>query len=79
MAKLWMGNLADDVTDEDLRALLVKYGFPEPLGITRVGEEGPRPAATVEFPGTTSAELTELARRVHDLFWRGRRIHVQAV
>jgi RNA recognition motif-containing protein len=79
MAKLWIGNLAADVTDEDLRALLVKYGLSEPGSIARVGAEGPRPAATVEFPGVTSAELGELARRIHDLFWRGRRLNVQVM
>jgi RNA recognition motif-containing protein len=79
MAKLWIGNIAPDATDEDLRALLAKYGFPEAGAIERIADQGPRPAATVDFPGQISADLAEFARRIHDLFWRGRRLNVQVV
>jgi RNA recognition motif-containing protein len=79
MAKVWIGNLAPDVTDDELRALLKKYGFPEPGDITRVGADGPRPAATVDFPAQISSDLTGLATRLHDLYWRGRRLNVQAM
>lgn len=79
MAKLWIGNIPADVTDDDLRALLAKYGFPQAGTIERVGGEGPRPAATVDFPGEISADLAESARRIHDLFWHGRRLNVQVV
>ncbi len=76
MAKLWIGNLAPDVSDEDLRAFLVKYGFPEPGEIERVGSDGPRPAATVAFHTKTSSELVDLAGRIHDVFWRGHTLNV---
>jgi RNA recognition motif-containing protein len=79
MAKVWVGNVAPEVTDDELRTFLEKYGFPEPGQITRVGSEGPRPAASVEFPGKTTGELAEFARRIHDVFWRGHRLHVQVV
>lgn len=79
MAKLWLGNLASDVTDDELRAFLAKYGFPEPGEIERVGGEGPRPAATVAFHATPSSELAQLAARIHDVFWRGHTLNAQVL
>ena len=79
MAKVWVGNVAPDVTDDELRAFLKKYGFPEPGEVTRIAGDGSRPAAAIEFPGETTGELAELVRRIHDVFWRGRRLHVQVV
>jgi RNA recognition motif-containing protein len=79
MAKLWISNLAPDVTDDDLRAFLTKYGFPEAGEIERIGADGPRPGATVTFPGKTTSELGALATRVHDMFWRGHTLNVQVL
>jgi RNA recognition motif-containing protein len=79
MANLWIGNMAPDVSDDDLQAFLVKYGFPASAEIQRVEAEGPRPAALVVFHNLTTSELTELSRRIHDLFWRGHTLNVQVV
>lgn len=79
MAKLWIGNLAPEVTDDDLLAFLAKYGFPEAGEIQRIGSDDPRPGATVTFPGKTSSELGALAARVHDMYWRGHTLNVQVL
>jgi RNA recognition motif-containing protein len=79
MAKLWIGNFAPDVTDEELRAFLVKYGFPEPDESERIDADGPRPAATVAFHAKTTSELAELATRIHDVYWRGHSLNVQVL
>ena len=77
MAKLWVGNMAPEVTEEDLKAFLVKYGFPEANAIERIGSEGTHPGAMVVFAGKTTSELRELAARVHGMYWRGHTLNVQ--
>lgn len=79
MANLWIGNLAPGVSDDDLRAFLSKYGFPEASEIQHVEADGPRPAALVPYHGLTTSELGGLARRIHDVYWRGRTLNVQVV
>ncbi|MCU0806070.1 MAG: RNA-binding protein [Burkholderiales bacterium] len=76
MAKLLVGNLPPDTKEEDLKALLVKYGFPPFTSMEAVAGDGSRPAAALEFEGVAAETLRKLAPRVHDLFWVDRRINV---
>jgi hypothetical protein len=69
IAKLWIGNVAPEVTDAELRTFLTKHGFPEPSAVERIADQGPRPAVAVDLPGEISADLAPLAGRLHDLFW----------
>ena len=46
---LWIGNLASEVTDDDLKAFVTKYGCPAPERIERVTGDGSRPAAVLFF------------------------------
>ncbi len=48
---LWIGNIAPEVTDEELAAFVVKYGCPRPERIERVPGDGSRPAAVLAFDG----------------------------
>jgi len=79
MAKLWVSNLAPDVTDQDLCDFLVKYGFPQPGEIERIDGASDHPAVTVAFHSKTTSELAELATRVHDVYWRGHALDVQVL
>jgi hypothetical protein len=47
-------NIAAEVNDDELRAFLTKYGFPERSAIERIADQGPRPAVTVDLPGEIS-------------------------
>ena len=79
MAKLWIGNIAPGTSDEELKALLVKYGFPAFDGIQRVDGDGSRPAAMVSFDSTAATDLQALQPRVEGLFWKNRRLNVQVM
>ncbi|MGZ5172379.1 MAG: RNA recognition motif domain-containing protein [Burkholderiales bacterium] len=79
MAKLWIGNIAPDTSDEELKALLVKYGFPQFDGIQHVPGDGSRPAAMVTFEATDAMKLQQLQPRVHNLFWKNRRLNVEVI
>ena len=64
MATLWVGNFAPDTSDEELKALLVKYGFPAFDGIERMPGDGSRPAAILRFDTTPQFALRQLQSRV---------------
>jgi hypothetical protein len=79
MAILWVGNIAPGTSDEELKALLVKYGFPACDGIQHVPGDGTRPAALVNFEQADPLQLQQLQTRVHNLFWKDRRLNVTVV
>jgi RNA recognition motif-containing protein len=76
--KLWIGNIAPEASDDDLRDLLKKYGAVEVTTIERVAEEGSRPAAIVEVVAGQEA-LYKLTQRLNGLFWKGRSLTAQSM
>jgi hypothetical protein len=79
MAQLWIGNIAPGTSDDELKALLVKYGFPACDEIKQVPGDGSRPAVTVSFDATDALQLQQLQPRVHNLYWKERRLNVTVV
>jgi len=79
MADLFVGNIDADIDDDEIKAFLVKYGFPPFDGITHVAGEGSRPAVVLTFDGTDAELLRRLQPRVHNLFWKNRTINVQVM
>ena len=79
MAKLWIGNIAPDTPDDEVKALLVKYGFPAFDAIEHVPGSGSRPAVMLTFEGTDALALEKLQPRLHNLFWKNRRLNVSVV
>lgn len=79
MAQLWIGNIAPGTSDDEVKALLVKYGFPEFDGIQHIPGDGSRPAAMVMFEGTDPLKLQQLQPRVHNLYWKERRLNVSVI
>jgi len=76
--KLWMGNIAPETSDDEVRALLVKYGMPSVVSVNRVAEEGTRPAAIVEVVGLTE-DMYRITQRLNGMYWKGRSLTVQAL
>ena len=79
MAQLWIGNIAPGTTEDELKALLVKYGFPEYDSIQHVEGDGTRPAVMISFDKTDTLQLQKLQPRVHNLFWKDRRLNVSVM
>lgn len=79
MADLWLGNLPTDVSDEEIKDFLVKYGFPPFDGIEHFPGDGSRPAAQVTFKQVSSEALHNLQPRIDDMFWKDRRLTVQVI
>jgi hypothetical protein len=79
MARLWLGNIEAGTTDDEIKAFLVKYGFPEFDKIEHVAGDGPRPAAIVTFGGATADGLRTLQGRIHDMYWKKGRLNAQVL
>jgi hypothetical protein len=79
MATLWIGNIAPGTSDDELKALLVKYGFPAFDGIEHIPGDGSRPAVMLTFYQTDAMQLQQLQARVHNLFWKERRLNVSVM
>jgi hypothetical protein len=79
MAELWIGNVAEDTSDDEIKEFLIKYGFPPFDAIERFAGTGSRPAVVLSFHGTTADGLRSLHMRVHNMFWKGRTIVVQVL
>jgi hypothetical protein len=79
MATLWIGNIKPGTSDDELKALLVKYGFPACDGIEHVPGDGSRPAVMVTFETTDAIVLQKLQQRMDNLFWKDRRLNVSVM
>jgi RNA recognition motif-containing protein len=74
--KLWIGNIAPDTSDEELREFLKKYGVDTVASIERVAGDGSRPAAVVDVAATPEG-LMKLTQRLNGMFWKGKTLVVQ--
>ena len=76
--KLWIGNMAPDTTDEEIRAFVTKYAPSlEIKAIQRVDGDGSRPGAAIEFTDTPYGEVEKISLRLHGMYWKGRELFVQ--
>lgn len=76
MARLLIGNIAPETSDDEVKALLVKYGFPDCDGMERIVGNGSRPAVMVTFEGADAVALEGLQARMQNLYWKNRRLNV---
>ena len=76
--KLWIGNIAPGTSDEELRALVAKYGVDTVASIEQVPGDGSRPAAILEVGGTAEG-MMKVTQRLNGLYWKGRSLTVQAM
>lgn len=76
MASLLIGNVDSSASDDDIRELLARYGFPPCGSIEHMPGDGSRPAVLLHYEGAPAAALRSLQPRLQDLYWRERKIHV---
>ena len=76
--KLWIGNIAPDTTDDEIRAFVTKYAPTLQIkSIQRIEGDGTRPAASIEFEDTPYGSVEKISMRLHGMFWKGRDLVVQ--
>jgi len=76
--KLWIGNIAPGTSDDELRALLTKYGIAAISSIEAAPGDGTRPAAMVEVEAAPEMVL-KVTQRLNGMYWKGRSLTVQAM
>jgi hypothetical protein len=74
MVRLMLGNIEPGTSDDEIQEFLVKYGFPPYDEIEHVPGDGSRPAAALTFHSLNPETLGKLQSRVHNLFWKNRRV-----
>jgi hypothetical protein len=79
MASLLIGNVDGSASDEDIRALLERYGFPPFDSIEHLPGDGSRPSVLLRYGGAPAEALRLLQPRLHDLFWKDRKIQVSVI
>ncbi len=78
--KLWIGNMAPDTTDEEIRAFVTKYAPTLAIkSIQRVDGDGSRPGAAIEFVDTPYGSVEKISLRLHGMHWKGRELFVQTL
>jgi len=75
MARLLLGNLEPGTGDEEVRDFLVKYGFPPYEKI----EHEPGETVLLTFTDLDEAKLFTLQQRVHDMFWKSRKLTARII
>lgn len=79
MASLLIGNVDTSASDDDLRDLLARHGFPPWDAIEHMPGDGSRPAVLVRYAGAPAEALRLLQPKLHDLFWKNRKINVSVL
>jgi hypothetical protein len=79
MADLWLANVDTSASDEEIKAFLVKYGFPEYDAIQHMPGDGSRPAVLLSFHAAPAEVLRQLQPRLHNLYWKNRRLQAQVM
>jgi hypothetical protein len=75
MQRLWLANIPPEASDDDLRALVAKYGPDvQCTTIERAPGSGERPAAFMSFSGKKIESLGKLALRLDGMYWKGRKL-----
>ena len=74
MTRLLLGNLEPGTTDDEIRDFLVKYGFPPFDAIEHQPGDGSRPSVLLSFAATDPTALDNLQQRVHDVYWKNRKL-----
>jgi len=78
--KLWIGNIAPDTPDEEIRALVKKYAPDlECTKLQRVDGDGSRPAAMLEFADAPIGALEKVSMRLNRMYWKKRELLVQTI
>ena len=77
MALLLLGNLEPGTTDDEIREFLVKYGFPPCDSIQHEPGDGSRPGVLLTFAATDPLVLVKLQQRIHDMYWKKRKLSAQ--
>lgn len=79
MADLLMGIVENETSDEEIKAFLVKYGFPPFDEITRMPGDGSRPSVLLTFNDVAPEILRTMLPHIQGMFWHHHTIQAQVM
>jgi hypothetical protein len=79
MADLLMAIVDNDTSDDEIKAFLVKYGFPPFDGIARMQGDGSRPSVLLTFNDMAPEILRTMLPHIQGMFWHKHTIHAQVL
>jgi hypothetical protein len=71
--------VANGASDEDVRQLLLRYGFPPYDAIEHLPGDGSRTCLLLTFANASPAALHRLQPRIQNLFWNDRKLDVEVL
>ena len=73
--KLWIGNIAPETTDDEVKAFVKRYApHLTCTGVVRIEGDGSRPAAALDFSDPPLGALEEVSQRLHGIYSKGREL-----
>ena len=79
MADLLMAVVDNETTDEEIKAFLVKYGFPPFDAIQRMPGDGSRPSVLLSFNDVAPEILRTMLPHIQGMFWHKHTLHAQVL
>jgi len=79
MTDLLLGNVDSSASDDEIKAFLIKYGFPPFDAIEHLPGDTSRPSVRLTFNDAAPETLRSLQARIQDMFWKNRKIHVSVM
>jgi hypothetical protein len=74
MMHMLLGNIEPGTTGDEIRDLIMKYGFPAFDDIAFLEGDGSQPAVSLTFNSIDGEALSSLQSRLHHLYWKNRRL-----
>jgi hypothetical protein len=74
MADLLLDNIDSNISDEEIKEFLIRYGFPPFDKIEHLPGDGSRPSVLLTFEDASPEALRLLQPRIHQLFWKNHMI-----
>lgn len=79
MAHMMLTNVPDHTPDDELLAFLAKYGLPTPDEVEHLTGDGTRESVILVFNEIDESTLEHFRPRIHDIFWKDRRLVVNVM
>lgn len=76
--RIYIAGIGADVTEDEIRAFLLKYTNKMPSIVDRVDAQTAQPAYLISFSDLVDGEIQQFASRVNGVYWHEHvlRVHV---
>jgi hypothetical protein len=79
MVDLFLDNVDTEVSDEEIKEFLMRYGFPPFDAVEHVSGDGAHPGVLLTFNDALPEALHLLQSRIQNVFWKNHRINAMVM